>query len=59
LGAAHVTAGGFQSLIVGDEAAAQLAGDYSKASARPSRAQQRREPENKRQRKQQSDDDAR
>jgi hypothetical protein len=39
LGAAHQSASGFQSLIVGDDVAAQLAADYIKAQLRAQRAQ--------------------
>ena len=45
LGAAHASASGFQSLIVGDDVAAQLAGDYLKAQLKAQRAQRRRERE--------------
>jgi ParB/RepB/Spo0J family partition protein len=50
LGAAHQSESGFQSLIVGNDVAAQLAADDIKAQLKAHRAQQRREREFERQR---------
>jgi hypothetical protein len=43
LGAAHASASGFQSLIVGDDVAAQLASDYLKGRLKIHRALPRRQ----------------
>ena len=52
LGAAHQSESGFQSLIVGEDIAAQLAADDIKAQLKAHRAQQRRKREFERQRQQ-------